>query len=390
MAPCIGSALIIGAGEAGSSIVGKVLSWRPFVFTGLISYSLYLWHWPVIVSQQMGILFGISAIRSQRFASLLTARRFDMLVELLVSFLLAVLSWRFVERPFRSGKLRLSGRPLFALASSAIIVLLMLGSWTVFASGFEHRFPASAVRVASNGNGEDENKLMRTGTCFITSDYHFEQYNFNVCLSQEQGRNNFLLMGDSHSAMLWSALASALPDANVMQASTNGCEPLLHPTGSPDCRKMMDYIFHSYLPVHPVQGVFLVGRWLEKDLDELTTTIAWAKQHQVPVTVFGPMPEYDGPLPRLLAYSIAWDEPALPSRHRVTSTALLDEKMRRMANDIWRVPYVSLYQEICGPKACEEYADEANKIPLMSDDNHLNQPGATLVVRRLVGKGELP
>ncbi len=60
--PCVGSALIIWAGEGGTSLVGSALSWRPVVFIGLISYSLYLWHWPVIVLRHMGMLVGLSAI----------------------------------------------------------------------------------------------------------------------------------------------------------------------------------------------------------------------------------------------------------------------------------------------------------------------------------------
>ena len=230
---------------------------------------------------------------------------------------------------------------------------------------------------------------MQTGVCFITSDYHFEQYNYDRCLRREQGKKNYLLLGDSHSAMLWSALSSSLQDANVMQASTYGCEPLLRPSGSSDCRKMMAYIFQTYLPAHPVDRVFMVGRWLEKDLNELTETVAWAKQHQVHVTVIGPMPEYDAPLPRLLAYSVAWNKPSLASQHRVVSSETLDAQMQNLATNTWHVPYISLYTEICGAEACTEYADAARKIPLMSDTNHLNRFGASFVVRRLVESGEL-
>src|SRR5215813_12350400 len=50
--PCVGAALIIHAGEGGTTLIGRVLSWRPVVFIGLISYSLYLWHWPVILLQK--------------------------------------------------------------------------------------------------------------------------------------------------------------------------------------------------------------------------------------------------------------------------------------------------------------------------------------------------
>ena len=47
--PCLGTWLVIYAGESGSTFVAKVLSLRPVVFIGVISYSLYLWHWPLIV-----------------------------------------------------------------------------------------------------------------------------------------------------------------------------------------------------------------------------------------------------------------------------------------------------------------------------------------------------
>jgi len=53
------------------------------------------------------------------------------------------------------------------------------------------------------------------------------------------------------------------------------------------------------------------------------------------------------------------------------------------------VPYISLYKEICSAGSCLEYADPARKLPMMSDDNHLSEPGASFVVQRLVDKGEL-
>lgn len=386
LAPCVGSALIIGAGESGSSPIGKVLSWRPIVFIGLISYSLYLWHWPVIVLQQMGVFVGASAITSQHLAALLPQHRLDMIVETALSLVLGILSWRFVERPFRSGPLRLTGRPLFALAGAVMIILMGFSSLTVFAKGFKGRFPDDALEVASVHQNSEE--IVRTG-CFITSDYHFDRYNYDLCLHEDYRKSNYLLLGDSHSAMLWSALSLALPNANVMQASTFNCAPLLHPEPHPDCEKMTAYIFQSYLPSHSIQGLFMVGRWSEKELPELTTTIAWAKQHNLPVTVFGPIPEYDGPLPRLLAYSIAWNKPNFASQHRVNNIAAIDAKMLGMAANLWHVSYISLYQEICGVDGCAVYADGAHKIPIMDDDNHLNQFGANLVVRRLVAEGKL-
>jgi peptidoglycan/LPS O-acetylase OafA/YrhL len=389
LVPCVGSAFVIWAGEAGGSLVGSVLSCRPVVFVGLISYSLYLWHWPVIVLHQMGVLVGLSSIALAGHSALLSAHRLDMLIEVVLSLVLGVLSWRYVERPFRGGSLRLGGRPLFALAGGVIIILMGCATWTVLAHGFRGRFPEKALQVASALDGEQEDKSVRTGVCFITTDYHFEKYNYDTCLREDKDKKNYLLLGDSHSAMLWSALSSTLKSSNVMQASTAACEPALAPSGSDDCKKMMGYVFQQYLPTHPVQGVFIVGRWEQKDLNPLTKLISWTKQHQVPVIVFGPVPEYDAPLPRLLAYSIAWTKPGLVSQHLVDSTKMLDAEMQGMAVSTWHVPYISLYREICGVDGCLEYADAAHTIPLMGDTNHLSAPGASFVVQRLVDKGEL-
>jgi hypothetical protein len=271
-----------------------------------------------------------------------------------------------------------------------MFALLAFSSWTVMADGFKGRFPAQALQVAFGLEDNGEFNSMRTGTCFITTDYHFEQFNNGVCLHQESEKSNYLLLGDSHSAMLWFALATSMRGANVMQASTAACEPSLYPYGSVDCKKMMKYIFQSYLPSHPVQGLFVVGRWEQRDLAGLTTVIDWARQHHVRATVFGPVPEYDGPLPRLLAYSIAWHRPSLASHHLVSSLEALDAEMQSMAKNIWHVPYISLYREICNAEGCAEFADRAHSIPMMGDANHLSLVGSELVVRRLVEKGELP
>lgn len=387
--PCIGSAFIIWAGEGGSSAVSKVLSWRPVVFVGLISYSLYLCHWPFIVLRHMGVFLGAGALVPVRFASLLPAHRFDMLLEIAASFVLATLSWKFVEQPFRKGGLRLSGKPLFSVAAISIALLLGISAWTVRAKGFEGRFPAAAVWIASSsGLHGDQSSAMRTGTCFITSEISFERFNADVCLHEDHDRQNYLLLGDSHSAMLWQALSSALPNVNVMQATSWGCEASLDPAER-DCRKMMHYIFHDYLPAHPVQNVFIAGQWRDKDLEPLAGVITWAKEHHLPVTIIGPMPEYDAPLPRLLAYSVAWNKPDLAREHRVANSLALDQKMQNLAVNTWQVPYISLYQAICGGKDCIEYADSKHSIPLMYDMDHLNFAGAAVVVRNLISKGEL-
>ena len=389
LAPCIGSALIIGAGECGSSLVGAVLSWRPFVFIGLISYSLYLWHWPVIILHEMGLSVNLQSILPYPYAHRLAGIRFDMYMEIVISFALAVLSWRFVERPFRSRPLRIDRRPLFAMAAAVMVALIAFSGAVILDGGFTGRFPAQSVKIASYLANHGAGALGRVGSCFITDTSRSAVLDNDQCLRTVEGKRNYLLIGDSLAGALWSGLSSSLPDDHVLLASVSNCKPFVHPIGTPDCKREMSYIFQTYLPSHAIQALLLEARWRPENMGELTETIDWAKQHQLPVFVFGPVPEYDAPLPRLLAYSIAWNKPDLADRHRVPSRQVMDAQMQTMAATTWHVPYISLYQAICNNEGCVDYADAAHDIPLMNDIGHFNEFGSALVARRLIDRGEL-
>lgn len=372
--PVVGSALIIGVGESGTTLVGAVLSWRPVVFIGLISYSLYLWHWPVIVVQHLQVLgkmeHGTVAISS---------------------FLLAVFSWAFIERPFRSGQLRMSGRPLFVAAASVMAVFVAISGYLVLSGGIHGRFTPEAQEIGSYVNRTDlQRELMRYSTCFLESDISFDHYKQEVCLHRDPVKTkSYLLIGDSHAAMLWNALADSIPDANILQATATPCKPFIHPTGSETCVKMMNFIYQNYLPANPVQGLFISIRSREVDRNGMAETIAWAKNHNLPVMVFGNVPEYDEALPRLLAYTVGWHDPQLPAEHRVSYSASLDAELQKLAAEEWHVPYISLYQEICQKGTCLEFADDAHRVPLMLDGDHFSREGALVIVRKLIRDGKL-
>jgi hypothetical protein len=67
----------------------------------------------------------------------------------------------------------------------------------------------------------------------------------------------------------------------------------------------------------------------------------------------------------------------------------VDAEMQRLAATEWHMPYVSLYQATCDSGGCTEYADQAHDVPLMNDADHLNEPGSSLIARRLIDRGEL-
>ena len=376
VAPCLGSALIIGAGESGPSLVGRFLAWRPIVFIGLISYSLYLWHWPIIVIQHLGVFgpmqHGLVAISS---------------------LIMAILSWWFVERPFRKGPLRLGGRALFTSAGVVMLLFFAVSGYFIASGGIRGRFSPQAEHVASYlGKTSRDYELTRFPDCFLYENATFADFKPSVCLNPDPAKKKtYLLLGDSHSAVIWAALAKSLPDANILQATATPCEPFLHPVGSKPCKQLMDFIFQQYLPAHPIDALFLSERWTDAEIPGLTETIAWARARNLPVVVFGPVPEYDESMPRLLAYSIAWRKPDLAQKRRTGHSAPLDAKLKDLAANTWHVPYVSLYQAICdSPAGCQEFADDAHTIPMLFDDDHFSKEGALLVIHRVIERGELP
>ena len=126
--PCMGAALIIFSNESKNSSVGRILSFKPVVFIGLISYSLYLWHWPLLDFLKYVCSQGPDA--NARAATLGA------------SLILACLTWKFVETPFRK-KWVLPGRPqIFGFAGISTAISLVVGLGILHLGGIPSRIGA--------------------------------------------------------------------------------------------------------------------------------------------------------------------------------------------------------------------------------------------------------
>ena len=113
---------------------GALLAWRPLVFLGLISYSLYLWHWPLLVFTNYWSLGPLSLIS-----------RLGLLV---LALLLAILSWRFVETPIRHRAIFPARSSLFSFAVLFVLTVFVLASFVIFTLGYPSRLPAQALLYA--------------------------------------------------------------------------------------------------------------------------------------------------------------------------------------------------------------------------------------------------
>jgi len=397
LAPVLGAGLIIAAGETGSSVVGKILGWRPVVFIGLISYSLYLWHWPILVFQNSNSLL----------LERLPGDKYGKIAVMVVSLIVATLSWWLVETPFRKGRFRPQRGPLFLINGVAVAGIAAIGIVMVAGSGLPGRFSPEMVKVASYVNF-DRAKAWREGECFLTPKNKFSEYRPDVCLRKDATRKNYLLVGDSLAADLYTGLTQEFPEIHIAQATIGSCpllvnEPQQWARLRVHCGEMSSFLFGDYLnrptPDHlTFDTVLLAARWSDSDLPEIGHTIAWLEQRGMKVVLLGPTFEYDMPLPVMLSIALREKNSSVLQRHWKPGREELDKKMATLAREQWKVEYVSIFDNFCGAgtagskqmltvSGCSVYASPG--VPLLFDLDHFTPEGSVLYASRMRAKGQL-
>ena len=201
--PVLGTALLIWSGEAGSHPLTPLLQWEPLRGIGLISYSLYLWHWPILAYARYVAIDPLSPAWTT--------------VAVAGSLLAAWLSWRFVERPFRTG---VSNRAIWLLSLSGIVAILALSIMLVAAHGLPGRVPA-AVRALNAAQGT-------TWRCPVTAMRPLGRY-YACPLNFDDGRLDraeIVLWGDSHAQMYAPALVRSAGAHRALLVIAHGCAPV--------------------------------------------------------------------------------------------------------------------------------------------------------------------
>jgi peptidoglycan/LPS O-acetylase OafA/YrhL len=144
--PCGGAALFIWSQGSGPVGVGRVLAWAPVRVTGQMSYSLYLWHWPV-----MAFLRQVSSEPTDG----------AMGGAILATAGLSVLSWRFIEEPFRKRFRQCPTWGVLAAGVCASLVLLVAGVAVTRSGGLPGRFPPPTLfyGTASDARAEEHPQI---------------------------------------------------------------------------------------------------------------------------------------------------------------------------------------------------------------------------------------
>jgi len=204
--PVIGTGLILVFASSGTW-AARILSLRVFVLIGLISYSAYLWHQP---------LLAFARIRSVTEPSplILTA-----IVGL--TFLIAWLSWKYVEQPFRGKSQLLSRAGIFAFSSGAMVLVPLVGFLIVMTDGADWRRTPAGLRYSEIAQLEE--------TLEVNYGLHpsCDSSNFSAlpdCRTDDQPEA--VVWGDSFAMHLVPALRSSATHLSFAQATYSQCGPI--------------------------------------------------------------------------------------------------------------------------------------------------------------------
>ncbi len=218
--------------------VGRVLGMRPLVGIGLISYSLYLWHQPLLAFARQRSLVALDALT---LSGLLVA-----------VFPMAYLSWRYIETPFRD-RACFNRKQIFFYSIAASLLFVLIGLAGHLNGGWKERMEEEMV--VKNSSPRCKGKTFSTD---------------KVCTLVEGEEGVTLLMGDSHSAVLAHEMQAALSERKLglWHIYGSGCPPIqnVYRADNPNQKNLSCYRFNQglyrFIGEHPeIETVILSARW---------------------------------------------------------------------------------------------------------------------------------
>lgn len=367
--PVLGTAAVIHAGSSGPAVAMRLITLRPMVYIGLISYSLYLWHWPVLVLGKLALAFGESEAHK--------------IILLALSFALAMASYHFVEQPFRSKGVSRTRVFSYALAGSVALLAVSLMGWK--SRGYPVRVDAvthqyDVARAPAIPYQECDKKSQ---PCQIGAD---------------SGVPDSLFWGDSHM-LAW---APGVDEAMSRMGRRgwlsiySACPPLLgvDSVASPGCQEHNNRVIDLLAEHSEIRIVVLAAFWsayvkpnaLVADNDSLEGDFFSASMRLTvdrlqalgkTVVVIGPVPIYEASVPLRLALE----------HHRGFTTTRQDLKTYRAETKYFETALAFQHEVVVidpGVWLCKpQCRQEANGRPLYRDSHHLSVLGAQTLTKYL-------
>jgi peptidoglycan/LPS O-acetylase OafA/YrhL len=372
--PTLGAALLIFAGKTTS--INRWLGHPALVYIGLISYPLYLWHWPIL-----------AYLRILRFSEPTALMKFGAIC---LAFILAHLTYRFIERPIRFGT-RGPFRPI--AVSAALAVTGMFGLLIYAHHGIPSRFPANIQMLVRDFAGEA--RINRTDTCLVKTFSTIDAGN-----ETNNKRRRIVLWGDSHAEHLVPGLCELERRhhaSRLVLHTLGGCPPIFSFNSEmvPNCSTTNQTVGHAIETEKP-DTLILAANWDYYDgatpwgriaEGSIENTIKRMRQIGIDhIVVVGQMPIWFASPAKILArfhrvlgiMSFTSDPAPVPDRtlrYLRSSFFSADRTMGSISSKMG-VDFVSPPATFCNRDGCLLVVPDPNGEPTMFDTNHLTRAGS--------------
>lgn len=242
--PVLGTALILISAQ--NTTVGKFLSHKLMVFFGLISYSLYLWHWPLIVFSRDTYTIDLN---------------FHPAIIFIISIGMAWLSYKYIETPFRN-RTKFTPIKIFKLSFQTYFIILLLCLGTFYLSKNWHtRFDTKTQKLFAT---QQDISPLRNQCHFNKDIPKPDQY----CVLGSSQHPKTILWGDSHGTELGYALSLY---TSLYSVTYSSCSPNInydYPYRI-HCKDHNKQVFDFIIQNKNIQNVIITARYDNKAAEEL-------------------------------------------------------------------------------------------------------------------------
>jgi hypothetical protein len=386
--PTVGAVLIISAGT-GAWLNRAVLSNRVLVWFGLISFPLYLWHWPLLSFAR--IIENEKPSQSIRIATVL------------ISIVLAWLTYLLIEKPIRFGK--------YSTAKTIVLLVLMMVIGYVGYNCYQHDGLSFRLKDRQEYSEYFENSLpeqryfkriglfekWRSQCEFLDIPAYISGHATKVPIKEIDNicfeRNNnysesIFIWGDSHSEQLYFGLRNHLPSNwQILQVTTSGCVPNINikePSTTDNCIQSNWFAIKTINEIKP--DVVIVAQVLGHNIDSFNQVIEKLKSLGVKKIIFtGPTPHWTSDLPKIILTKLWINTPRRTykgiDQKVLADNSMLQEKFKQTDTAI----FVNLIDFFCNQDGCLTYIGDDKKTGITSFDyGHLTPIASDYLAKNLL------
>ena len=364
LAPVLGVVLLVLYAEK-DTIAAKLLSAKGFVGIGLISYSVYLWHQPLLAFARIRTLEQPSNVL--------------MLVLSLMSVLLAYLSWRYIEKPFRD-RTHINRNSIFVFSFSGLILFSIFGFIGHKYEGFKDRFQQIVNGYQTNLQymREIDERYVRCEPEVIAMTRP-EYKGILHCSQSRTGEADWIILGDSHAEHLFPGLANSTEKNVVFYV---GDQPYIN-------KEKFSNVYSYISTLKSQKIVFVTMRYVTR-IDDKDTFESSFRELSNYLTDLGHLVILVGDVPMFNTQPercIYGSSEQIDKYCSISNSAWTTQKNQyenyliSLSNELPNVFYIGIGSEFCDENRCS-MIDSSNSI-LFRDTSHLNIIGSNIVGRML-------